>query len=215
MTVYEGPSRLAPGMVQVKLSGLGGESSNRKTGKMVQSWILRSDMIPSEARKMGADKAICGSCPLRGNGCYVTMMGPNAVWKTKDTLTSEPPKLRYPLRIGAYGDPAAVPAEIWQNMLTPRWTGYTHFWRTNPELRSLCMASVETLTQAQEAWARGWRTYRILPKDGKLEKNEIWCPYYTRGTQCADCGLCNGASSSAKSIAIPPHGPLARGRKTA
>jgi hypothetical protein len=39
------------------------ESKNGKTGNMVQTWILREDMHPLEARATKADRAYCGDCP--------------------------------------------------------------------------------------------------------------------------------------------------------
>ena len=42
------------------------DSGNRKTGSMVQSWIIRDDVHPVVASRTGADSAICGDCPHRG-----------------------------------------------------------------------------------------------------------------------------------------------------
>ena len=39
---------------------------NTKTGKVVQTYILRSDIDPREASKTGADFSICGDCTMRG-----------------------------------------------------------------------------------------------------------------------------------------------------
>ena len=215
MIVYRGPSRLNGKRILVALTGHQGGSANRKTGSMAQSWILAEGEHPAEAKHSGEDAAVCGDCPLRSNGCYVTMMAPGGVWKRERGAPVEAPKRLVSLRIGAYGDPAAVPAAVWRRLVKAaggRWTGYTHFWRKRNAhaLRALCMASVETLVQARRAWSMGWRTYRIVPEGTKLEPNEIWCPYYTKGAQCIDCGLCNGVAKghSTKSIAIPPHGPL-------
>ena len=56
--MYEGPSVLdgAPIVVIATM-----KSGNTKTGNMVQVWIIRSDMHPVTASKVGADAAICGS----------------------------------------------------------------------------------------------------------------------------------------------------------
>jgi hypothetical protein len=58
--LYEGKSVLdgAPIVYIATLS-----TSNRKTGDMVQTWILRSDINPVEASKQKLDASICGNCP--------------------------------------------------------------------------------------------------------------------------------------------------------
>ena len=42
-------------------------SSNVKTGNMIQTWILRSDINPVQAVNDGNDYSICGDCPHRKN----------------------------------------------------------------------------------------------------------------------------------------------------
>jgi hypothetical protein len=46
----------------VLLSGLKTPSRNIKTGPMLQTCIIRSDIHPTEALKSGQDELICGSC---------------------------------------------------------------------------------------------------------------------------------------------------------
>ena len=46
----------------VLLSGLKTPSQNIKTGPMLQTCIIRSDIHPAEALKTGQDDLICGSC---------------------------------------------------------------------------------------------------------------------------------------------------------
>ena len=41
------------------------QSINRKTGPMIQTYILRQDMAPIVAVMSGMDRSICGDCPLR------------------------------------------------------------------------------------------------------------------------------------------------------
>ncbi len=43
-----------------------GKSSNKKTGSMLQTYIIRSDMHPVEAVRSEQDGAICHDCPMRG-----------------------------------------------------------------------------------------------------------------------------------------------------
>jgi len=59
--------------------------SNRKTGNMVQVWIMRDDVNPVVAIATGDDVSICGTCPHRKNAkgersCYVNVgQAPNIV----------------------------------------------------------------------------------------------------------------------------------------
>ena len=82
-TIYQGPSMI-DGTPIVAIAVLG--SSNRKTGNMVQTYILRQDMRPVQAVQTGADVAICGDCkhrPSNGGACYVVVaQGPTVVYKT-------------------------------------------------------------------------------------------------------------------------------------
>ena len=62
--IYSGPSRIdgAP-IVAIAVW----DSSNRKTGSMLQTYILRSDIDPRDANKYGEDFSICGTCDLKGD----------------------------------------------------------------------------------------------------------------------------------------------------
>jgi len=61
--IYNGPSLLdgKPIVVIATYS-----NRNTKTGHVVQTYILRSDIHPLEASKTGEDYSICGECPMRG-----------------------------------------------------------------------------------------------------------------------------------------------------
>lgn len=148
IVLYRGPSML-DGSPIVVLASVG--SSNVKTGPMVQTWILRADMHPSEASKRKADSAVCGSCPRRhslGGDCYVQIVhAPRATWESWDKqgrpgenwsderaiLALQADALTHGLRLGSYGDPMAVPHTVWQDLIAalhPRKVvGYTHQWR--------------------------------------------------------------------------------------
>lgn len=197
-------------------------TSNTKTGPMIQTWILRRDVTPLTAVATGADRAVCGNCPLRGHkgkdrSCYVVVaQAPNSVYKA--FLRGNYPALpSYDLfndravRFGAYGDPAHLPLPIIREIATraKSFTGYTHKW-ANSSLagyREFLMASVESLPGAKAAQSAGWRTFRVIRHHSELAKQELVCVNATRGIQCADCGLCSGNQTKAKSIAIPAHGP--------
>ena len=221
--IYNGPSLLdnKPIVVIATYS-----NRNTKTGKVVQTYILREDINPLEASKTGEDYSICGECPMRGEvttdperkiakgrKCYVNLgqgvlivykVYKRGVYQTGDAV--EMGRGRF-VRVGTYGDPAAVPRYVWDNLLSQAktWTAYTHQESWSPEI---CMQSADTYEQAQEHWAAGRRTFRVIQDLSELDKqNETLCPASKeagRRVQCTACKLCRG-SSKAKSIAIVEH----------
>jgi hypothetical protein len=76
--LYQGPSLLDGAPIVVIATGLD-SSSNGKTGNMIQTHIIRADMLPMDAIYNGEDSSICGDCVHRGDGtgkertCYVTV----------------------------------------------------------------------------------------------------------------------------------------------
>jgi hypothetical protein len=167
---YRGPSLLTGDPIVAIATGLEGGSLNPKTGPLVQTWILRADLRPMDAKRANLDDAICGDCKLRGAGglgavCYVpAWLGPLSVYKafTRGLY----PEASWPelqalvegrhVRLGAYGDPAAVPFEVWRTLLcehgrlvaTPISGG-----RCDPRFKTIAMASVDTV---EEFHARTW-----------------------------------------------------------
>lgn len=220
--IYEGPSALDGGPI-VALAQT--KSRNVKTGDMMQTFILRTDMDPITANRTGADESICGACPLKGKThqgeggtakertCYVTLAhAPLAKFKTLSKYQVCEDRVALgrgrKIRIGTYGDGMAVPHFVWEELLREAagWTAYTHQWNFFPEVY---MTSVENIEQAKKAWARGERTFRIVSSVEDITSNEVLCPASKEAgyrTDCAKCGLCKGTSSKAKSIAIPSHG---------
>ena len=201
-----------------KIATLTYNSANRKTGDMAQLQILARHVSPTDAIQTGDDRAVCGNCPLRKvNGkrvCYVNVAhAPLAVWKSvkRHPITSLRKVVsrlgNKPLRFGAYGDPAFLPLSMLKTLSSGRvTTGYTHQWRSvSKRYAAYLMASVETLADRAKAKAKGYRTFRVISDLSQIAKGEILCPNYTHGTNCADCGLCNGASK-AKDIVILAHG---------
>lgn len=222
--IYDGPSRLTGDRVIVIVTGFARRSNNAKTGDMLQTWILRADTPPHDAVRSGDDAAVCGDCPLaNGNGCYVrTEQAPLRVWKAWQkgrypapyawTLRSFGLATGRKVRVGSYGDPAAVPGLVWDMLLNGserKRTGYTHQWRI-ANLQGVCMASVHTGEERAQAKAAGFRTFRTAD-DGPLP-GEIICPATEEGgnkTTCAQCGLCNGSTGpddSRKDIFAYLHG---------
>jgi hypothetical protein len=242
--LWEGAS-LIDGLPIVAIATI--SSRNKKTGRMLQTWILRSDIDPITANRTGADYSICGKCPLRGEanhsktsgiadnrGCYVQIgQAPASVYRTykkgnypKAIVYANllfPPNVASKggkcigygeiVRLGAYGDPAAVPAEIW-DMLTKfsnGWTGYTHqsgFIASAPIDK--CMVSADSAIDAMQAWGKGYRTFRIVSDTSEVIKaKEVICPATPEGgskATCADCRLCMGSSKTGKSVAVVAHG---------
>lgn len=224
---YRGPSLLTGDPVVGIAAGLEGESHNPKTGPMVQTYVLRSDRGPMDAVRDGSDDAICGDCKLRGEAgrdrkCYVTpFFGPlqvykqfiagtypDATWREMQALVEG-----RALRLCQYGDPAAVPFDVWRLLTDAAETtvAYTHSWRIcDPRLKTIAMASVDTINEFIAAGLLGWRTFRILrPGETPIAGGEFRCPasdeMHHRST-CADCRLCRGTSSPARSVAIEVHG---------
>jgi hypothetical protein len=80
------------------------ETSNRKTGNMVQIWFLLENVHPVDAVKSGIDaKTICRECPFAaGNGCYVNLgHAPANIWKAwQRGLYPEIIPAHYPLAFG-------------------------------------------------------------------------------------------------------------------
>jgi hypothetical protein len=234
--LYRGPSMIDGKPIVVIAIGLEDGGSNSKTGPMVQIYIIRADQNPLRAAQRGDDVSICGSCihmgriikdPKTGElknverSCYVTLMhGPRVVWDGlqrgiyPDVTPAKARKLlaRKRVRLGAYGDPGAVPIRIWRSALqsVDEMTGYTHRWREVPELAEFCMASCDSEVDRILAKALGFRTYRVRPKGEPKAAGEGHCPAGAemgKVTQCSYCLLCGGHRSGGKAdITIENHG---------
>lgn len=232
LILWEGRSMLDGAPIVVIATGLKRGSRNGKTGAMVQTYVLRQDISPVDAVKTGADASICGDCPHRGGGfngrtCYVNVgQGALVVWRAYRrgiyAKAAEAADVRRVgagrmVRLGTYGDPAAAPAAIWQDLTAEAsgWTGYTHQWRDlrAEPLRSLVMASADCPEDALQAHSMGWRTFRVTrtaaePNVGR----ETTCPASAEAGHkltCEACGACTGATGRKGSIRIVAHGALA------
>jgi len=232
--IYRGPSLIdgKPIVVVATYS-----NRNRKTGTMVQTYILVDGMKPTDASKCGADFSICGNCPHRGvatddptkkqavkRSCYVVLgQGPTIIHKSVERGV-------YPtveghqaiaaigrgrmVRLGTYGDPAAVPSYIWESLISEAigHTAYSHQadCATADTRPDMYMTSADNADQAHAAWSRGERTFRVVSsRDDLVKGKEILCPASKEAGQrvsCVDCKLCVGSSIAAKSIAIVAHG---------
>ena len=235
--IYEGPSQLDGEPIVVILTGITADSGNAKTGAMLQTWILRSDVAPLTALRTGADASICGDCKHRPRitedgkhvrTCYVSVWqaprGVFACYKRGRYQRAYDPRSIAALgagrqvRLGSYGDPAAVPFEVW-GALTARaagFTGYTHQARHatfDPRILSVCMVSADTLADVTAAHAAGGRAFHVRPIGTPVPKGLAQCPAAAeagRRATCATCMLCGGAAVKARSISIQAHGNGAR-----
>lgn len=226
--LYEGPSAL-DGQPIVAIAAWG-RSFNPKTGRMAQTWMIRADVSPGEAKRTGADASVCGDCPHRlqdGWGtCYVNVAwGVSAVYRkyraggypaaTEGMLEA---MCAAPVRLGTYGDPAAVPIGVWEDLARrcaaagTLMTGYTHQWRRREAapLRRWTMASVESEPEAREAQKAGWRPFLVVPHNRQIPKGFVWCPSDTlqpgEKIPCDRCGACSGTEGGRKPVAIFAHG---------
>jgi hypothetical protein len=237
MILYHGPSMIDGAEIVAIATDA---SANSKTGAMAQVWILRADAAPQAASRDGRDVSICGDCPHRFNPetgkrtCYVTVFqAPRSVyaaWQRGRYGRATTPAARRAygagkrIRLSAYGDPAAVPAHVWEQLLTDAdgWTGYTHQWahrdamvRANAaKLRPYVMASADSTADHAAATSAGWRTFRVRTAGAPLLERERVCPASTEAgarTTCAACRACSGTAGRGHSnIAIVIHGAQAR-----
>jgi hypothetical protein len=222
--LYEGPSMIDGAPIVVIANRIDTASNNGKTGAMVQTFIMRQDIAPHDALKTGDDSSICGDCthrPANGGSCYVRVFqAPLSTWKAykRGRYLKITPAQSTALfadrffRLGTYGDPAAAPFQIWRaaTLKTRGHNGYTHQWKRFQAFKTLCMASADSVTEATEAQAQGWRTFRVK-KSHEAINNEVTCPASKEAgvkTSCVDCRACGGTSAKARaSIVINDHGP--------
>ena len=199
-------------------TGFAHPSDNRKTGDMIQIWILVKACDPVTAIRTGLDRLICGSCVHRGDGhggdrsCYVNAgKAPLKIWRAwkagrYTTLQYMDGFAGRKVRFGAYGDPTHLPLPLALAIagVSSGWTGYTHQWR-KPSLqawRSILMASVDSIAELVIARSMGWSTFRV---GSEASVGESLCASEAVGSPCAVCLLCAGARGGLESVHIPPH----------
>jgi hypothetical protein len=221
--IYRGPSLIdgAPIVVVAVYS-----NRNRKTGAFLQTYILRDDMNPLEASKTGADSAICGDCPLRGETttdparkqaknrrCYVNLgQGPLIVFKGlqrdlyPDAMGHDAAQTLgrgRMVRLGTYGDPCAVPSYIWESLVSESigWTGYTHSGAVSGKAHDmhLTMQSADSLQHAESFWKQGARTFRVIQDISEMVTGrEILCPASKEAGARVQCEACKLCQGTAK-----------------
>lgn len=225
--VYRGPSLIEPGVeIALVVNCVKGQSNNEKTGPLAQSWIIRTDMHPMDAIRSDMDTAICGRCPYAGGkGCYVSMQPISSVWRTMkagryapetpEAVAAELVKALKKgtirgLRCGSYGDPAAVPADVWLPLVEAvrqnggKTTGYTHQWSADysnpgyiadPRLRGFLMASAHGAEDAKRANGLGWRSFATFRSVEELRASIriVACPASPEGGERRSCSTCGVA----------------------
>jgi len=207
--------------IVVIATGFESPSENIKTGDMIQIWILLKAMSPVDGVKSGADKIICGGCSLRRNedgerSCYVNVgQAPLGIWRawtrgTYPLLTDYAAFNGRAVRFGAYGNPTLLPLPMVKEIASrsSNWTGYTHEWQhaLKQGYKAYFMASADNPILAAQAHSLGWRTFRVTSDASSRLSSEIVCVNETKGIQCRECSLCNGAQKKVKSIVISVHG---------
>jgi hypothetical protein len=238
--VYEGPSELDGSPIVVIVNRVFTASDNVKTGDIVQTFIIRSDVSPMDALRSGEDVSVCGDCEHRpilvkgGNGkapCYVnvgrSVLSVFGAYQRGSYVRATPEEVSQylsdrVLRLGTYGDPFAAPITVWLPMVqaAARRVGYSHQWQ-HPKFDAaawgpLVMASADTIEQRAKAKGMGLRTFRVGFGDELLKvMGETVCPASAEAgkkTTCADCRLCGGTSIKAKDIVIRDHAVGFKGR---
>jgi hypothetical protein len=213
------------------------KTKNAKTGPMIQTWILRERISPVSAMNKGLDFSICGTCVHSANhakkttgnpndrDCYVVGRAPQAVWKawkrgrypdiSADAAAVAALGVGRTVRCGAYGDPVAVPVEVWKTLISRciGHTSYTHQWSWAPgaqDFASFTVASVDSTLERYAAKAAGWRSFRAKLKGEPREKGESVCPASNEAgklTTCHDCRRCDGHTNGRTlDIVIDLHG---------
>jgi hypothetical protein len=176
------------------------ETSNRKTGNMVQIWFLLENVNPVDAVKRGIDAStICRECPFAaGGGCYVNVgQAPLAIWKAYhrgaygDLIPAHYSNAfaGRKIRFGAYGNPTLLPLAMVKAIasVSSGWTGYFHDWKSNPLAHgysAFFMASTETENSLKLASALGFRTFHVSPVK---PAESLECLSETRNLECSQC----------------------------
>ena len=206
--VYRGPSVLDGSPI---IAILIFKSMNTKTGDMMQLHIMRSDLPPLEASKRKLDAAICGNCPHRHSSaaaCYVNIgQGPTVVYKAwkagkYPAYSAEHDKriASRKVRLGAYGDPAAVPYSVLKKLTDTAlgFTGYTHQLKHksfDSRVLQFCQVSTDTEKQTKQAHAAGNGSFRIVTDKAQALPFERECLADSHGLECRDCMRCDGSSN--------------------
>lgn len=222
--IWEGPSNYDGKPIVVIVTGFEETSANSKTGKMLQSWIIRQDVPPHHAFKDGEGKSVCGDCGHAGYNdgtCYVKVyQAPLSVWNCYNRNGYEKLGENWSVfdntifRAGSFGDPAMAPADIWIETTTraKEHTGYTHQWRREyaKPLRGILQASCDGFQDYLDASSMGWKTYLVLPENTQKPANNIvHCAASEEKGKKTNCSLCHLCDGNTTDVMIYAHGSMA------
>lgn len=222
--VWTGLSRFDREPIQIVLECYAKDSTNKKTGPMIQVSILPLKN-PQKVFK-SKEESVCGDCKYLGGGCYVAW---NRLKKPSETKYIGSVSLGKSLlmgarvRIGKAGDPCAVDIDVWKDLLSTcdSFTGYTHAWKNvHNDYSDLFMASCDSLKEVNEALKIGWAPFHVYDiKDNKEElthPNSLQCLYREidasklqfQSIQCFDCMKCHGKTAKRlnRPITVQLHG---------
>ena len=220
--LYKGPSAINGEQI---LAILTTKSSNTKTGNIAQITYIPvdgyGDKHPLKKIRTEVKKAVCGSCPLLGGGCYVTPMGTASIKRayfagnykdiSDDIQAIQALLSKYIVRNGQDGDPLSIPFNLVNTIsqFSMLHLSYSHIWKDNPEQAGNHMASVENIKDAIQAQEMGFKTFRVREnEDSPLTENEVLCPYENdKSKQCQVCQLCTGDKCN---IVVTAHGSGAK-----
>lgn len=199
---------------------LSSQSSNDKTGNVVQTYLISKDQI-TERRIFGSK---CNLCPMVEN-CYVSrdkltvrrsllklIIGEKTSYQFASLQEVLPYLNNRVIRLGTYGDPSSIPLDDLKQIVdsSKGHLGYTHFWKViDPEYSKYLMASTESLEDSMLANVLGYRAFQVLLKDQEIHQvpdNTIECLNASHGLTCEQCRLCKGnLKGSLKNIYIHEH----------
>lgn len=209
--------------IMIVMSGFTKDSSNTKTGPTVQLYILPVHEKPNDVYRAGGT-SVCGDCKYNGgNGCYVRWSHLTQIWNVARHQSAIPMSLTKEflrglrVRVGAAGDPAAVPFKVWQDLLSTceNFTGYTHQWKKLEfqNLKTLFMASVDNTKENNMSLFLGWSSFFVTDTEEEAQKAGVRCLASTDkkdvnglSMTCSSCMLCNGKSKKQKTITEVLHG---------
>lgn len=223
--IYRGPSLLDGKPIVVV--AVVRESKNKKTGNMVQTYILVDNGVsPVQNARNLDDTSVCGDCKHRrgtGGSCYVNLgqgarsVADGVVRGIYPDISNDPVAMRElamsiaqrMVRFGTYGDPMASPARVWRDLVAFALghTGYTHQWDNKAlpvehvnAIKALCMASADTPKEKALANAAGWRTFRVQGlNDDDQQEREMACPASEEQGKRLTCAECMSCSGGVDS----------------